>query len=808
MRGLTIALLFSLLSCCSVLGEVRDRPRPRLRSRPAALRARTDTAVHSNSLESPCKGKPLDFVLVIDSSRSVRPHDYEKVKTFITNILKFLDVGPEATRVGLLQYGSVVQNEFFLNTFQRKEDMEQAVRDMVHLATGTMTGLALEYTMDTAFSEAKGARPLHQNIPRIAMVVTDGRPQDTVAEVAARARKAGIQIFAIGVGRVDMSVLRAIGSEPHSEHVYLVANFSQIQALTSVFQSKLCGGVDLCSVMDHRCAHICVSTPTSYLCRCRKGYILNPDGKTCRAEDMCATPDHGCEHLCLSLPGSYRCSCRQGYKLNEDQKTCQRIDYCDLGNHGCEHDCVSTADSYVCRCKKGFVLNADGRTCRRIDQCALGTHGCEHECVNTQDSFVCRCRKGYTLNPDGKTCRKIDQCALGTHGCEHECVNTQDSFVCRCRKGYTLNPDGKTCKKIDQCALGTHGCEHECVNTQDSFVCRCRKGYTLNPDGKTCKKIDQCALGTHGCEHECVNTQDSFVCRCRKGYTLNPDGKTCRSLDLCSTTNHGCEHQCVNTLDSYICKCRDGYTLAEDGKSCKKLVCGDGAMDLVFVIDGSKSLGPANFQLVKQFVNGIVNSLDVSARGTRVGLLQYSTKVRSEFTLDQFRSGRDVTGAVSRMQYMGRGSMTGSALQHMYQHSFSPKEGARPNTPRIAIVFTDGRSQDDVSKWAAKAQESGITMYAVGVGKAIEEELREIASEPDDKHLFYAEDFSQMGQITDKLKSRICQEKPSPEELCKCENMVSFQNEATDQLRRLAQQHILSGFTKQIPHKHCGFTAQ
>ncbi|XP_058878428.1 matrilin-2-like isoform X3 [Acipenser ruthenus] len=735
MKAALISLVLLLLFQ-TILSQAREKQHQRRRD---------DAALQSNLLESPCKGKPLDFVFIIDSSRSVRPHDYEKVKTFIINILKFLDVGPDTTRVGLIQYGSVVQSEFSLKTYKRKADIEKAVQNMIHLATGTMTGLAIQYTMNIAFSESEGARPLDMNIPRIAMIVTDGRPQDTVEEVSGQARDSGIKIFAIGVGRVDMSTLRAIGSEPHEEHVFLVANFSQIETLTSVFQSKLCGGTNLCTDVDHGCAHICISTTGSYVCKCRKGYTLNPDGKTCSAEDFCALELHGCQHLCVNVPGSYVCRCYDGYQLNNDKRTCSRIDFCDLGNHGCQHDCVTTANSYVCSCRRGFVLN-----------------------------------------PDGKSCRKTDPCALGNHGCEHECVNTEDSFICRCHAGYTLNPDGKTCKKTDACALGNHGCEHECVNTEDSFICRCRAGYTLNRDGKTCKKTDRCALDNHGCEHECVNTEDSFICRCYTGYILNSDEKTCRSRDICSTVEHGCEQLCVNTDGSYICKCLERYTLSEDGKRCKR--CADGVIDLVFVIDGSKSLGPDNFELVKQFVKGIIDSLDISPTTTRVGLLQYSTKVRSEFTLAQFSSVKDVNEAVSQIKYMGRGSMTGSALKHMLETSFTEAEGARPaSVPKVTIVFTDGRSQDDVSEWSTKAQKNGITMYAVGVGKAIEDELRQIASKPQDKHLYYAEDFSKMGEIADKLKSRICEEKPSLEDQCKCENVIDFQNQANEQMRKLTQ---------------------
>uniref|UniRef100_A0A3Q2G656 Matrilin 2 n=1 Tax=Cyprinodon variegatus TaxID=28743 RepID=A0A3Q2G656_CYPVA len=451
--------------------------------------------------ENSCETMPLDFVFVIDSSRSIRPEDYEKVKTFIINLLQFLDVGHNATRVGLLQYGSVVQPEFSLNTYYSKAEVKEAVRNMSHLATGTMTGLAIQYTMEVALTEEQGARPLSLQIPRIAMIVTDGRPQDTVEEIAAQAKQAGIQIFAIGVGRVEMKTLKAIGSEPHSEHVHLVANFSQMETLISVFKSKLCS--DMCKVVDHQCQHICVNSPASYRCKCRKGYVLNSDGKTCSR-------------------------------------------------------------------------------------------------------------------------------------------------------------------------------------------------------------------------------------------------------------------------------------------------CLDGVMDLVFVIDGSKSLGPANFELVKQFVNSIVDSLNISRTGTHVGLIQFSTKVRTEFTLSRHTTGQDIKRAVNQMQYMGRGSMTGSALRHMFQFSFSEKEGGRSNIPRVCVVFTDGRSQDDVSEWASKAKNSGVTIYALGVGKAIEQELREIASEPSEMHLYYAEDFKKMGEITQKLKSRICKGTlPADENMCRCENIILFQNQVTEQLKNLAQSNIL-----------------
>ncbi|XP_029404115.1 matrilin-2 isoform X4 [Mus pahari] len=791
-----------LVGCLLMLGqlflvfpvEARERPQARSPSRGRHVRMQPQTAL----LESSCENKRADLVFIIDSSRSVNTHDYAKVKEFILDILQFLDIGPDVTRVGLLQYGSTVKNEFSLKTFKRKSEVERAVKRMRHLSTGTMTGLAIQYALNIAFSEAEGARPLRENVPRIIMIVTDGRPQDSVSEVASKARNTGILIFAIGVGQVDLNTLKAIGSEPHKDHVFLVANFSQIESLTSVFQNKLCT-VHMCSVLEHNCAHFCLNTPGSYICKCKQGYTLDTDQKTCRTVDYCASENHGCEHECVNAESSYMCRCHKGFALNRDKKTCSRIDYCASSNHGCQHECVNAQTSALCRCLKGFMLNPDRKTCRRINYCALNKPGCEHECVNTEEGHYCRCRQGYNLDPNGKTCSRVDHCAQQDHGCEQLCLNTEESFVCQCSEGFLINDDLKTCSRADYCLLSNHGCEYSCVNTDKSFACQCPEGHVLRSDGKTCAKLDPCALGDHGCEHSCVSSEDSFLCQCFEGYILRDDGKTCRRKDVCQevkhgcehlcvssgesyvcrclegfrlaedgkhcrrknvckSTQHGCEHMCVNNGNSYLCKCSEGFVLAEDGRHCKR--CTEGPIDLVFVIDGSKSLGEENFETVKHFVTGIIDSLAVSPKAARVGLLQYSTQVRTEFTLKAFSSAKDMKKAVAHMKYMGKGSMTGLALKHMFERSFTQVEGARPpstQVPRVAIVFTDGRAQDDVSEWASKAKANGITMYAVGIGKAIEEELQEIASEPAAKHLFYAEDFSTMGEISEKLKEGVCE---------------------------------------------------
>lgn len=90
-------------------------------------------------------------------------------------------------------------------------------------------------------------------------------------DVAQRARDAGIEIFAIGVGRVDMSTLRQMASDPLDDHVDYVESYSVIEKLTKKFQEAFCGkegwrregGSEGVKKTTHKSVKCCLTPPTS-----------------------------------------------------------------------------------------------------------------------------------------------------------------------------------------------------------------------------------------------------------------------------------------------------------------------------------------------------------------------------------------------------------------------------------------------------------------------------------------------------------------------------------------------------------------
>lgn len=151
----------------------------------------------------------------------------------------------------------------------------------------------------------------------------------------------------------------------------------------------------------------------------------------------------------------------------------------------------------------------------------------------------------------------------------------------------------------------------------------------------------------------------------------------------------------------------------------------------MFVLDSSGSIGSGNFQTIRNFVNAFVGTLEIGPTRSQVGVIVFSDDAYVQFNLNTYSDRVTLMSAVNSVPYIGGGTNTADALQLLASQGFV---GARPvseGVPRVAIVVTDGMSnepQDTVRAAEALRQGTSITTYAVGIGGADMTELNTIAS--------------------------------------------------------------------------------
>uniref|UniRef100_A0A8C5N981 Collagen, type XIV, alpha 1a n=1 Tax=Gouania willdenowi TaxID=441366 RepID=A0A8C5N981_GOUWI len=180
--------------------------------------------------------------------------------------------------------------------------------------------------------------------------------------------------------------------------------------------------------------------------------------------------------------------------------------------------------------------------------------------------------------------------------------------------------------------------------------------------------------------------------------------------------------------------------------------------DIVILVDGSWSIGRINFRLVRLFLENLVNAFNVGINKTRIGLAQYSGDPRIEWHLNSFSTKDTVIDAVKNLPYKGGNTLTGLALSFILENCFKPESGSRVGVPKIGILITDGKSQDDVIPPAESLRNAGVELFAIGVKNADENELRSIASEPHNTHVYNVADFNIMSSIVEGLTKTVCEQ--------------------------------------------------
>uniref|UniRef100_A0A671FMT5 Collagen type XX alpha 1 chain n=1 Tax=Rhinolophus ferrumequinum TaxID=59479 RepID=A0A671FMT5_RHIFE len=179
--------------------------------------------------------------------------------------------------------------------------------------------------------------------------------------------------------------------------------------------------------------------------------------------------------------------------------------------------------------------------------------------------------------------------------------------------------------------------------------------------------------------------------------------------------------------------------------------------DMIFLVDGSWSIGHSHFQQIKAFLASVIEPFEIGPDKVQVGLTQYSGHPQTEWDLNAFGTKEEVLGAVQHLHYKGGNTFTGLALTHVLQENLKPTAGPRPEAAKVVILVTDGKSQDDVHTAGCVLKDLNIDVFAVGVKNADEAELRLLASQPLDITVHNVQDFPQLSTLAGLLSRLICQ---------------------------------------------------
>ncbi|KAJ0022780.1 hypothetical protein NQD34_014914 [Periophthalmus magnuspinnatus] len=191
--------------------------------------------------------------------------------------------------------------------------------------------------------------------------------------------------------------------------------------------------------------------------------------------------------------------------------------------------------------------------------------------------------------------------------------------------------------------------------------------------------------------------------------------------------------------------------------------CSTAQNDLVYIVDGSWSVGPEDFEIAKQWLVNITSNFDISSQYTQVGVVQYSDTPRLEFSLEKHQGAAELIQAISSIDYMGGNTQTGRAIKFAVDHVFGSSQRGSTVKNRITVVVTDGKSQDDVVDASEAARAQGITVFAVGVGSEITtSELVTIANKPSSTYVLYAQDYTNINRIREAMQQRLCEESVCP----------------------------------------------
>ncbi|XP_012622377.2 collagen alpha-5(VI) chain [Microcebus murinus] len=218
-----------------------------------ALKSIKNEVIHRICTEKGCEDMKADVMFLVDSSGSIGHENFEKMKTFMKNLLTKIQIGADKTQIGVVQFSDDTKEEFQLNKYFTQKEISDAIDRMSLIGRNTMMGHALT-SIARYFTGPMGAR---SGVKKFLILITDGEAQDDVRNPARVLRDKGVTIFSVGVYGANRPQLEEISGD--GTLVFHVENFDDLKTIESKLIFGICARhdckriklLDVVFVLDH-----------------------------------------------------------------------------------------------------------------------------------------------------------------------------------------------------------------------------------------------------------------------------------------------------------------------------------------------------------------------------------------------------------------------------------------------------------------------------------------------------------------------------------------------------------------------------
>ncbi|XP_010223541.1 PREDICTED: von Willebrand factor [Tinamus guttatus] len=184
-------------------------------------------------------------------------------------------------------------------------------------------------------------------------------------------------------------------------------------------------------------------------------------------------------------------------------------------------------------------------------------------------------------------------------------------------------------------------------------------------------------------------------------------------------------------------------------------------MDVIFLLDGSSSVGSSEFEEIKNFVQAFIETVEISNTSIHLSVLQYARENTLEISWNMPQETEKLVKMVHSIQQREQGpAKLGKAIDFVVQNAVLESHGGRPNASKVAIIIISEKSEDTVETAALYARMNRVSLFPIGVGDKYDEQQLSALTGPSAANriikLQNFEDLTNMVTLNGEFINKLC----------------------------------------------------